>query len=187
MCGICGVCNTQSGEPVAPDVIERMTAVLSHRGPDDRGVYLNGEVGLGIARLSIIDLAGGHQPMSNESGDIWITFNGEIWNYKSLRAALLAKGHVFRTNCDTESIIHAYEEYGVGCVTRLHGMFGFAIWDERDKRLLLARDRAGKKPLYYTRVAGGLAFASEIKALLLCPGVRRQADPQAIADFLSVR
>lgn len=187
MCGIWGICNAQTREPVEPEVIERMTTIIAHRGPDDRGVYLNGGIALGFARLSIIDLDGGRQPMSNETGDIWIVFNGEIWNYKALRAELLAKGHIFRTNSDTESIIHAYEEYGTGCVARLHGMFGFAIWDERRQRLLLARDRAGKKPLYYTQTADGLAFASEIKALLACPGVRREADPQAIADFLSVR
>lgn len=187
MCGICGVCAVQSGEPVSPDTIERMTSIISHRGPDDRGAYLDGPVGLGFARLSIIDLESGRQPMSNETGDVWLIFNGEIWNYKQLRAELKAKGHTFRTNSDTESIVHAYEEYGVECVARLHGMFGLALWDGRHQRLLLARDRAGKKPLYYTRIDGGLAFASEIKSLLVCPGVRREADPQAVADFLSVR
>lgn len=187
MCGICGVCNAQSGEPATSEVVERMTAIISHRGPDDQGIYLNKGIGLGFARLSIIDIAGGRQPMANETNDIWIIFNGEIWNFKALRDELKAKGHVFRTNSDTESIIHAYEEYGTGCVARLHGMFSFAIWDEPRQRLLLARDRAGKKPLYYTHTDAGLVFASEIKALLVCPGVRREADPQAVADFLSVR
>ncbi len=187
MCGICGVYNVRSGEPVSRELIERMTHLISHRGPDDSGVYLDGDVGMGFARLSIIDLSGGHQPMSNETGDIWIVFNGEIWNYKQLRKELIEKGHHFRTNSDTETIVHAYEEFGVDCIARLHGMFGLAIWDGPRKRLLLARDRVGKKPLYYTRVDGNLLFASEIKALLCHPQVKREADVQALADFLSVR
>src|SRR5213082_2211196 len=149
-----------------------MTRLISHRGPDESGVHLEGAVGLGITRLSIIDLSGGHQPMSNETGDIWVVLNGEIWNYKELRKELIERGHQFRTNSDTETIVHAYEEYGVDCVARLHGMFGFAIWDSRQRRLLLARDRAGKKPLYYTRVNGDFLFASEIKSLLLDPRVQ---------------
>ena len=187
MCGICGIYNGQSGEPVSGQLLERMTGSISHRGPDDSGAYLDGPLGLGFARLSIIDLSGGHQPMTNETGDIWLVFNGEIWNYKELRKELIEKGHQFRTNSDTETIVHAYEEYGVDCVARLHGMFGFAIWDASRRRLLLARDRAGKKPLYYTRVNGSFIFGSEIKALLHHPDVKRQADPQALADFLSVR
>src|SRR5712692_10521872 len=118
MCGICGIYNAQCGEPVSEEILERMTHVISHRGPDDSGAYLDGPVGLGIARLSIIDLSGGHQPMSNETGDIWLVFNGEIWNYKALRQFLTEKGHHFHTNSDTESIIHAYEEYGVDSVAR---------------------------------------------------------------------
>jgi len=187
MCGICGVYNVQSGEPVSQELVEQMTRLIAHRGPDDSGVYLDGKVGLGVVRLSIIDLSGGHQPMSNETGDIWIVFNGEIWNYKTLRKELIEKGHHFRTNSDTETIVHAYEEYGVDCIARLHGMFGLAIWDSPRKRLLLARDRIGKKPLYYTRLNGDLIFASEIKALLCHPQVKREADVQALADFLSVR
>jgi asparagine synthase (glutamine-hydrolysing) len=187
MCGICGVYNARSGEPVSHELIEGMTGLISHRGPDDGGLYIEREIGLGFARLSIIDLSGGHQPMSNETGDIWVVFNGEIWNYMGLRKELIEKGHRFRTSSDTETIVHAYEEYGVDCVARLHGMFGFAIWDAPRRRLLLARDRVGKKPLYYTRVDGGIVFASEIKSLLFHPRVRRQVDPQAVADFLSVR
>ena len=187
MCGICGVYNVQSGEPVSQELVEQMTRLIAHRGPDDSGVYLDGKVGLGVVRLSIIDLSGGHQPMSNETGDIWIVFNGEIWNYKTLRKELIEKGHHFRTNSDTETIVHAYEEYGVDCIARLQGMFGLAIWDSPRRRLLLARDRVGKKPLYYTRVDGNLIFASEIKALLYHPQVKREADVQALADFLSVR
>ncbi len=187
MCGVCGVYNAWSAEPVSPDLIRCMTRLIAHRGPDDTGAYLDGPAGLGFARLSIIDLGGGHQPMSNETGDIWVVFNGEIWNYKPLRQELTARGHVFRTQSDTETIIHAYEEYGVEGIPHLHGMFGLALWDSRRQRLLLARDRAGKKPLYYTRTDGGLVFASEIKSLLAHPGVKRRADPQALADFLSVR
>ena len=187
MCGICGVYNVASGEPASHELIESMTHQMSHRGPDDTGSYLDGNVGLGFARLSIIDLSGGHQPLSNETGDIWVVFNGEIWNYKGLRRTLIERGHSFRTNSDTETIVHAYEEYGVECVEYLHGMFGFAIWDGRQKRLLLARDRAGKKPLYYTRVHGDILFASEIKSLLADPRVQRQVNLQALADFLSVR
>ncbi len=187
MCGICGVCNLQSGEPVSRDLIAQMTDFIGHRGPDESGIYLDGSVGLGSTRLSIIDLGNGHQPMSNETGDIWIVFNGEIWNYKSLRKEFLEKGYRFRTNSDTETIIYAYEEYGVDCIERLHGMFGLAIWDATRRRLLLARDRVGKKPLYYTHVDGNLIFASEIKSLLCHPQVKRQADVQALADFLSVR
>lgn len=187
MCGICGVYNVQSEEPVSQELVEKMTHLISHRGPDDSGIHLDSNVGLGFARLSIIDLDGGHQPMCNETGDIWLVFNGEIWNYKTLRQELIEKGHHFRTNSDTEAIIHAYEEYGVDSIARLHGMFGLAIWDSPHKRLLLARDRVGKKPLYYTRVNGNLHFASEIKSLLSHPQVKRQADVQALADFLSVR
>jgi asparagine synthase (glutamine-hydrolysing) len=187
MCGICGVYNVRSKEPVPPELIERMAGAISHRGPDESGAYLDGCVGLGIVRLSIIDLTGGHQPISNETGDVWVVFNGEIWNYKELRKELTEKSHRFSTNSDTETIVHAYEEYGLACVRHLHGMFGFAIWDSSRKRLLLARDRVGKKPLYYTCVDGSLIFASEIKSLLCHPGVKREADVQALADYLSVR
>ena len=187
MCGICGVFNGGSGEPVSHRLIEEMTQLLSHRGPDDGGVYLEQNLGLGFARLSIIDLSGSHQPMANETNDVWVVFNGEIWNYKALRADLVAQGHQFRTNGDTETIVHAYEEYGVECITHLHGMFGLAIWDGRNKRLLLARDRVGKKPLYYTRIGNNVIFASEIKALFAHPEVKREVNLQALADFLSVR
>jgi asparagine synthase (glutamine-hydrolysing) len=187
MCGICGIYNAASAEPVAAGQIERMMRLLEHRGPDDQGLYLNNEIGLGFRRLSIIDLVNGNQPVANETEDIWLVFNGEIWNYRSLRAELLARGHVFRTQGDAEVIVHAYEEYGTACFTRLHGMFGLAIRDNRRKLLLLARDPIGKKPLYYSLVGGDLFFSSEIKALLCDPRVTRQVDLQALADFLSVR
>jgi len=187
MCGICGIYNIGSEEPIPQELIAQMTSLLDHRGPDDRGIYLDRKTGLGIARLSIIDLNGGHQPMSNEAGDTWLVFNGEIWNYKVLRQELTKRGHHFRTNSDTEIIIHTYEEYGVDGVAHLHGMFAFAIWDSSRRRLLLARDRIGKKPLYYARVDNTFIFASEIKSLLCHPKVKRQVDVQALADFLSVR
>ncbi len=164
-----------------------MAHTLEHRGPDEQGMYLKEEIGLGFRRLSMLDLATGQQPVSNEAGDIWLVFNGEIWNYRTLRAELMARGHVFRSQGDSEVIVHTYEEYGEAGLTRLHGMFALAIWDGRDRRLLLARDRVGKKPLYYTRVGGDLLFASEIKALFCDPRVVRRVDLQALADFLSVR
>lgn len=187
MCGICGIFNVASGEPVSPSLIEAMTRHITHRGPDDNGLYLDQELGLGFARLSIIDLSGSHQPMSNETGDVWVVFNGEIWNYQTLRADLIAKGHVFRTQGDTETIVHTYEEYGTEGIAHLHGMFGLVIWDSRNRRVLLARDHVGKKPLYYTRVGGDLLFASEIKSLFADSRVERKVDMQALADFLSVR
>lgn len=187
MCGICGIYNARSREPVATSLLERMMWFLEHRGPDEQGMYADKEIGLGFRRLSILDLATGNQPIANEAGDIWLVANGEIWNYLSLRAELLARGHVFRTQGDAEVIIHAYEEYDTACIARLHGMFGLAIWDSRCQRLLLARDRVGKKPLYYTQVAGDLLFASEIKALLCDMRVARQVDLQSLADFLSIR
>ena len=169
MCGICGVYNAQSGEPVSSQLIERMTRLIAHRGPDDSGSYFDGPVGLGFARLSIIDLSGGHQPMCNENGDVWIVFNGEIWNYKTLRQELLEKGHHFRTHSDTEVVVHAWEEWGEDCLRRFRGMFAFALWDERQEILFLARDRLGKKPLYYARLDDGrVLFGSELKALLVC-------------------
>ncbi|GCF08220.1 asparagine synthase (glutamine-hydrolyzing) [Dictyobacter arantiisoli] len=187
MCGICGIYNARSGEPVSTATIDTMIRLIAHRGPDDRGVHLAGPLGLGFARLSIIDLSGGHQPMCNETGDVWIVFNGEIWNYKELRKELQERGHIFQTNSDTETIVHAYEEYGVDCIARLHGMFGLALWDGPRHRLLLARDKAGKKPLYYTNLNGNIIFGSEIKAVLGHPQVKREVDVQAMADFLSVR
>src|SRR4030095_10015796 len=125
-----------------------MADAIRHRGPDDEGFYISGQIGLGFRRLSIIDLAGGHQPLSNEDGTVWIVFNGEIYNYQTLRDDLLSKGHVFKTKADTEVIVHLYEEYGTDCVQRLRGMFGFAIWDAHQEQLFLARDRVGIKPLY---------------------------------------
>lgn len=187
MCGIAGIYNW-SGEPEARrhDVLQQMTNTLVHRGPDDDGYFIDPHVGLGFRRLSIIDLAGGHQPLGNEDGTVWVIFNGEIYNYPDLTRALEAKGHVFRTRSDTETIVHAYEEWGPACLDRFRGMFAFAVWDQRQQQLFLARDRLGKKPLYYAMVGDTLVFGSEIKALLPFPGLDRSLDLQAVSDFLSL-
>src|ERR1700722_7546775 len=149
MCGICGKFMFHREATVSPALIHDMADAISHRGPDDDGFYVSGQIGLGFRRLSIIDLSGGHQPLSNEDETIWIVFNGEIYNYRTLRRDLIAKGHSFKTKSDTEVIVHLYEEYGPDCVQKLRGMFGFAIWDSVRKTLFLARDRVGIKPLYY--------------------------------------
>ncbi|MBF8267068.1 MAG: asparagine synthase (glutamine-hydrolyzing) [Dehalococcoidia bacterium] len=188
MCGICGVFNfAGTSSEVSAGLIKRMSDEIAHRGPDDEGLYLSADrrVGLGFRRLSIIDLAGGHQPMPNEDETIWIVFNGEIYNHEELRRSLEAKGHVYKTRCDTESIIHLYEEKGVECVKDLRGMFAFAIWDSNRRRLFLARDRIGIKPLYYTIKNGSLVFGSEIKAVLQYPGVERDVDPVALYHYLT--
>jgi asparagine synthase (glutamine-hydrolysing) len=187
MCGICGVYDAWSGELASRNLVERMTRAISHGGPDDSGRYTDGPVGLGFVRLSIIDLDGGHQPMCNETGDIWIVFNGEIRSLKPLRQPVFDKWHRFATDGDTETIIRACEEFGIACPKQLHGMFGFPVWDAPCRRLSLARARAGKKPLYCARTQGRLVFASAIEALLYRPQLRREADSQALADFLSMR
>ncbi len=151
-----------------------MASTIEHRGPDDEGYYSSGQVGLGFRRLSIIDLNTGHQPICNEHGTVWVVFNGEIYNYQELREQLQAKGHVFKTQTDTEVIVHAYEEYGESCVERLRGMFGFAVWDGNTRTLFLARDRVGIKPLYYWLSDQSLVFGSEIKAILADPAVERE-------------
>jgi len=187
MCGICGVFNFGNGEPVDPVALKRATDAMVHRGPDDEGFHLDGDLGLGNRRLSIIDLPGGHQPIANEDGSVWITFNGEIYNYRDLRPALLARGHQFRTNSDTETILHLYEEHDLAFLDHLRGMFALAIWDSGKRRLLLARDRLGVKPLLYRLEAGRLAFASELRALreLLLRPV--EIDPQSVYDFFGFR
>ncbi|MFO1156152.1 MAG: hypothetical protein U1E43_04985 [Rhodospirillales bacterium] len=167
MCGIVGTLNlTPAAEPVREAALRQMLAMIRHRGPDQFGIYLGREVGLGNARLSIIDLSTGQQPIANEDGTLWIVFNGEIFNHVELRPELEARGHRFSTHSDTEVILHLYEEYGPACLERLNGQFAFAIWDERKRSLFLARDRLGICPLFYTIASGVLIFASEIKAIL---------------------
>jgi asparagine synthase (glutamine-hydrolysing) len=187
MCGIAGFFEPNPALTAIErrDVIQHMCDVIAHRGPDDEGFYVDGGLALGMRRLSIIDLATGHQPISNEDGSVWVVFNGEIYNYAELRTGLLQRGHQFRTNSDTETIVHLYEEMGDRCVEKLRGMFGFAIWDAREQKLLLARDRLGKKPLHYTQSAGALIFGSEIKSLLQHPSIKREANLEAVSDFLS--
>lgn len=185
MCGIAGYLNLQ--QPADSTLIEAMTRTLHHRGPDGEGYHLDGALALGHRRLSIIDLAGGKQPMSDDSGRYWITFNGEIYNFPLLREQLMKHGHRFATRSDTETILAAYKQYGENCVDHLRGMFAFAIWDSRDKTLFLARDRVGKKPLYYHFTGTGFVFASEIKAILQYPGIERAIDPSALADYLQLQ
>ena len=160
MCGIAGFTQFKPGLPLKMKDLEEMVDTLKHRGPDDKGFYQQGPVGLGMARLSIIDVAGGAQPISNERGNIWVVFNGEIYNHKELRGPLEAAGHRFTTNSDTEVIVHAYEEYGDAFIGKLRGMFAFAIWDNTFQKLILARDHVGVKPLYYTTADGNLIFGS---------------------------
>lgn len=185
MCGITGLYNFKSREPIALTVLKNMTDTLFHRGPDDEGFYHAGPVGLGHRRLSIIDVAGGHQPLSNEDKTVWVVFNGEIYNFGELHDELVAKGHTFGTRSDTEVIVHLYEEEGERCFQRLRGMFAIAIWDARSQQLVLARDRVGKKPLFYFHDGSRIAFASEMKAILEVPGVPREIDPQAVSDYFS--
>jgi asparagine synthase (glutamine-hydrolysing) len=185
MCGICGRLNF-NGQGVDKALIRKMAGTLVHRGPDDEGMYVNGRIGLGHRRLSIIDLSdAGHQPMCNEDGSIWIVFNGEIYNFPDLKSDLLKKGHVFRSHSDTEVILHLYEEAGPDCVQKLRGMFAFAIWDRGKQTLLLARDRVGKKPLYYYRDDSRIIFGSELKAILQDPVVKRRPDFIAIHHYLT--
>ncbi|UOF90136.1 asparagine synthase (glutamine-hydrolyzing) [Fodinisporobacter ferrooxydans] len=184
MCGICGLM-TKNNQAVDETTIIRMCDQIIHRGPDDHGVYLDHGVGLGFRRLSIIDLEGGHQPLSNEDGTVWIIFNGEIYNYQSLRRQLIDLGHTFKTEADTEVIVHLYEEKGPDCVRELRGMFAFAIWDSRNQQLFAARDYFGIKPFYYVETGDHFAFGSEIKSLLQVPGVKREVDAQSFWNYLT--
>jgi asparagine synthase (glutamine-hydrolysing) len=191
MCGICGIINSDVSEAMTGRQLLAMKRVLTHRGPDDHGLYLsppqNGGVkaALGHQRLSIVDLEGGHQPMSNEDGDIWITYNGEIYNHQELRKDLQKRGHIYKTRSDTETILHAYEEYGEDCVHKLRGMFAFAIWDGRNQRLFAARDRLGIKPFYYALHKGMLVFASEIKSILASGLLQASVNLHALPEFFT--
>ncbi|MFZ5448773.1 MAG: asparagine synthase (glutamine-hydrolyzing) [Thermodesulfobacteriota bacterium] len=184
MCGIAGILHLNDG-PVDYGLLRRMAAVLSHRGPDDEGFFLGQGLGLGFRRLSIIDLSGGRQPMSNEDGTVTVIFNGEIYNFQELRDYLRQQGHTFRTASDTEVIVHGFETWGDDVVDHLNGMFAFAVWDSRKRKLLLARDRLGIKPLFYTRKSDTFAFASEIKSLLLLPGFDAAVNQQSVFEYFS--
>ena len=205
MCGICGIYNTDGangGNGVSPDILKSMTDTLIHRGPDDEGYYLNascgelgekwfcsgdtGNVALGHRRLSIIDISSGQQPMSSADGQLWLVFNGEIYNYPALKKQLVTQGYQFKTNSDTEVIIYAYREWGVDCVNHLRGMFAFALWNRQTQEMLLARDRVGIKPLYYYWNGHQLVFGSEIKAILACPTVVKEIEPTAVADYFAL-
>src|SRR4026209_167597 len=189
MCGINGIAfSSRSGSQIDASVLKRMRDVITHRGPDDEGFFVDGRVGLGHRRLSIVDVASGHQPMTNEDGSLHMTYNGEIYNHNDYREPLIARGHVYKTHCDTEAILHLYAEYGDHCVDYLRGMFAFAIWDRTSRELFIARDRLGVKPLYYVHTQdGSLYFASEIKALLEARAVKPEVNFGAFSDYLANR
>lgn len=185
MCGICGIFEYERQTKIPDEVVHRMNQTIVHRGPDSGGVFVGPGIGLGHRRLSIIDLSGGHQPMSNEDGTCWVLLNGEIYNYSELRAELQQRGHKFATKSDTEAIVHLYEDYGEGCFTRLRGMFSICIWDSQNRKLVLARDRVGKKPLFYAADKNRIIFGSELKALLAADSSSREIDSQALSDYFS--
>jgi asparagine synthase (glutamine-hydrolysing) len=185
MCGICGILHLDSNRGVDPDVLESMNGRIWHRGPDDSGTFVERNIGLAMRRLSIVDLKSGHQPISNEDESLWIVFNGEIYNHKELRAQLETRGHLYRTKSDTETIIHAYEEYGDECVKHLRGMFAFALWDRRRKTLFAARDRLGIKPFYFHYDQEKFLFGSEIKSILSYPGIRAQFNTGVLSEYLA--
>ena len=185
MCGIAGKYNID-GKEVRLDTLKQMLSAIQHRGPDEFGVYMDKNIGLAHARLSIIDLCGGQQPMSNEDGTVWITFNGEIFNYLELREDLLKRGHRFSTHSDTEVIIHLYEDYGPECLKHLNGQFAFAIWDKNNRELFIARDRIGIRPLFYTYTHSRFYFASEIKGIFATGEVERCMDPIALDQVFTL-
>src|SRR5213592_578001 len=186
MCGICGIYRVDGG-PVDLESLGRMTSVIQHRGPDGAGSYVADGIGLGHRRLSIIDIAGGSQPVTNEDESLHLIFNGEIYNYIELREDLVKRGHVFKTRSDTEVIVHAYEAWGLDCVSQFNGIFAFALWDSKRKRLFLARDHLGVKPLYYVDLGARFIFASEIKALLLDPECPKEVDLKALGELFTLR
>jgi asparagine synthase (glutamine-hydrolysing) len=186
MCGIAGIMRWDGASPSTDDV-QAMCDVMVHRGPDDQGLYGDSQVALGMRRLSIIDLDTGHQPVRNEDGTLWVVFNGEIYNFKELRRDLEQRGHRFYTTSDTETIVHLHEEYGDAGVEHLRGMFAYALWDTKRRRLLIARDRLGIKPLYYAPFAGGIAFGSELKTVLEVPEIRRQLNYQSLGHLFTFR
>ncbi|PYQ14099.1 MAG: asparagine synthase (glutamine-hydrolyzing), partial [Acidobacteria bacterium] len=184
MCGITGFISVDPSRPADPGILRSMTDAIAHRGPDDAGFHVEGGVALGMRRLSIIDLETGQQPISNEDGSIWVVFNGEVYNYLELREGLISRGHRFKTRSDTEVLVHLYEESGDEFVTAINAMAALALWDGRRRRLVLARDRLGKKPLHYALTPEAFVFGSEIKALLCHPAVRAEVDHGSVARYL---
>src|SRR5713226_7376454 len=187
MCGICGQYNFETLAPVRRADIEVMAESIAHRGPDDEGYFFSGPLGFGFRRLSIIDLAGGHQPMSDAEEKVWVIFNGEIYNYLELKSELEKRGHRFRTRSDTEVIVHGYKEWGTEVFNHLNGMFGLAIWDVAKRRLVVARDAMGIKLIYYRIANGQLTFGSEIRAVLAAEDSKPEVDPVALNLFLRFR
>src|SRR5215467_6878239 len=187
MCGICGFYEYKSHRPASRELLADMLHVLHHRGPDDSGLHCDNDLAIGMRRLSIIDLGGGRQPISNEDGTVITVFNGEIYNYRELQDELESRGHKLATESDTEVIVHLYEDFGEDCTRYLRGMFGFAAWDSHQRRLFVARDRLGIKPLYFTQAGGALIFASEIKAILQHPAVRLELSVEALNNYLSLK
>lgn len=185
MCGICGIFEPDGENIIRKSTLKAMADTIRHRGPDDDGFYCCGPLGLAFRRLSIIDVEGGHQPLANEDDTVWIVFNGEIYNFQELKDRYLSHGHTFKTRSDTETIVHLYEELGEACFAEMRGMFGLALWDSRRKRLILARDRLGKKPLFYSWDGRRLVFASEIKAMWPAGGISSEMDTQALSDYFS--
>src|SRR5713226_7706255 len=185
MCGISGIFEFERRDEIPQEIVHRMNETIIHRGPDDEGIFCDKGVGFGFRRLSIIDLAGGHQPISNEDGRLWVMLNGEIYNYPELWRELEGKGHRFSTRSDTETIVHLYEEYGEDCFQKLRGMFAIALWDSEKRKLLLARDRVGKKPLFYAADSKRILFGSELKVLLAADGLSREIDREALSDYFS--
>ncbi len=187
MCGIAGIVAVDQLDQDAPARAIRMRDVITHRGPDEAGLHCDAHAALAHRRLSIVDLASGQQPLSNEDGSVWVSFNGEIYNHAEVRTELEARGHHYRTRSDTETIVHAYEQWGEACVHRFRGMFAFAIWDAPKRRLLLVRDRLGIKPLYWARTPDALLFASEMKAILASDLVQPEANTAVLPEVLSTR
>jgi len=185
MCGIVGTLNLSKSHPIHEHDLRQMLAMIRHRGPDQFGIYLDERIGMGNARLSIIDLSTGQQPICNEDGSLWIVYNGEIYNYLELRPQLEAQGHRFETNTDTEVLLHLYEQHGPDCLSLLNGQYAFAIWDANENSLFMARDRLGIRPLFYTVINGALVFASEIKAILCDPRVQAEIDPLTLEQIFT--
>ena len=187
MCGICGFSGPRPGTWDARTTLQGMCRTITYRGPDDEGLFITEKAGLGARRLSILDVEGGDQPLCNEDGSTWVAHNGEVYNFLEMRQELQAKGHHFSTRTDTETVLHAYEEWGMDFGRRLRGMFATAIWDSTQEKLVLIRDRLGIKPLYYTQLPdGALVFGSELKAILEYPGVERNLEPQALDYYLTL-